>query len=79
MDTKQQPDNIKHPPHYTQGSIECIDAIEQVVAHYPPDMAYHVGCILKYLWRAPHKGTFVQDLKKAHWYLERALETTAEW
>ncbi|MFZ9654656.1 MAG: DUF3310 domain-containing protein [Limnohabitans sp.] len=50
-----------------------------MVAHYPPAMAYHVGCILKYLWRAPHKGSFAQDLKKAHWYLERALETTGEW
>ena len=49
--TEKQPDIIKHPPHYTQGSIECIDAIEQVVAHYPASMAYHIGCAMKYLWQ----------------------------
>jgi hypothetical protein len=28
-DVKQ--DDINHPSHYTQGSIECIDAIAEVV------------------------------------------------
>ena len=77
--SKKQPESVAHPPHYTHGAIECIDAIEQVVSHYPPAVAYHIGCAMKYLWRAPHKGSAPTDLKKAHWYLERALEVMGEW
>lgn len=71
-------DIVNHPPHYTSGSIECIDVIEQVVQHYPPHVAYHIGCAIKYLWRAPLKGSAVTDLRKAVWYINRALEAMNE-
>jgi hypothetical protein len=71
-------DPVNHPPHYRQGGIECIDVIDQVVAHYPPAVAYHIGNALKYLWRAPHKGASVADLQKARWYIDRALEVMGE-
>jgi hypothetical protein len=68
-------DPVNHPSHYTAGSIEVIDFIEQVVKHYPPEVGYHIGNALKYLSRAPLKGNLKQDLCKAGWYVERA--TTA--
>jgi hypothetical protein len=71
-------DPVNHPPHYRQGGIECIDAIEQVISHYPPAVAYHIGNALKYLWRAPHKGSAATDLQKARWYIDRALEVMGE-
>ena len=33
-----------------------------------------MGQCLKYLWRFRLKGTPIQDLEKAAWYLERLME-----
>jgi hypothetical protein len=66
-------DPVKRPRHYTRGEIEVIDFIEQVVKDYPPEIAHHIGCILKYVARAPHKGKMQEDLEKAEWYLKRAI------
>lgn len=71
-------DPINHPPHYKTGDIECIDAIEQVIRTYPPHVGYHIGNVMKYVWRAPLKGSTATDLRKAAWYLQRALEVMNE-
>ena len=64
---------IYKPFHYTQDNIEVIEFIEQVVQHYPPTEAYHIGNAIKYIARAPHKGSYIEDLEKAENYLHRAL------
>jgi len=61
-------DLINHPPHYTKGKIEVIDFIAD------QDMGYLDGNIIKYVARHRHKGTPVDDLKKAKWYLEKLIE-----
>lgn len=58
---------INHPQHYNQG-IEAIDYIE---SH---NMDFNIGNVIKYITRAKHKGTELQDLKKASWYLNREIE-----
>ena len=65
--------DIYKPNHYTNNEIEVIHFIEQVVQHYPPTEAYHIGNVLKYIARAPHKGNYIKDLEKAENYLHRAL------
>jgi hypothetical protein len=67
-----QPDLVNHPPHYTDGSIECIDAIE---AQLTPEefRGYLKGSIAKYNWRERHKGG-TESLKKARFYLNRIIE-----
>jgi hypothetical protein len=60
-------DLVNHPPHYTQGKIEVIDAIEDW------DLPYHLGNAVKYIARCRYKGTYRQDLEKAIWYLTREL------
>lgn len=67
-------DMVNHPPHYTQGKVEIIDIIEQLVKDYRPEEAYLIGAAVKYISRAPYKGTKSQDLKKANWYLRRVIE-----
>ena len=65
------PDLINQPPHYRQGEIECIDAIEAALT--PEEFrGYCKGNAIKYIWRERHKG---QDssLAKAAWYLARLL------
>lgn len=61
---------VDHPPHYTAGGIECIDAIESALG---PDgfAAYCRGNAIKYAWRAGLKGSAAQDLAKGAWYLAR--------
>jgi len=66
-------DMVNHPPHYNQGEVECIDAIRSALGE-EGFKAYCRGNAMKYIWRAPHKGTFKQDMDKAAWYLARAGE-----
>ena len=68
-------DQVNHPSHYKQGRVEAIEVIEDVVAGAPDAVTgYSVGQTLKYLLRAWHKGNAVQDLQKAAWYLNRAIQ-----
>lgn len=65
--TAPAPDLVNQPPHYTTGGIETIDFIRA------KQLDYCLGNVVKYITRAPHKGNEVQDLKKARWYLDRAI------
>jgi hypothetical protein len=60
-------DMVNHPPHYTFGNLEVIDVIEDW------KLNYRMGNAVKYIARAEHKGTKVEDLKKAIWYLQREI------
>jgi Protein of unknwon function (DUF3310) len=66
-------DMVNSPSHYTQGSIECIDAIAEVVKHLDGMEAMCTGNAIKYLWRWRHKNG-VEDLKKAVWYIQRMID-----
>jgi hypothetical protein len=61
-------DMVNHPPHYKAGGIETIDFIEA------KELGYNLGNVVKYITRADHKGNKLEDLKKAQWYLNRAIE-----
>jgi hypothetical protein len=61
-------DMVNHPPHYKAGGIETIDFIEAKA------LGYHLGNVVKYVTRSDHKGNKLEDLKKAQWYLNRAIE-----
>ena len=59
-------DPINHPQHYQHPSgVECI----QITEH----MSFLMGNAIKYIWRADHKGSPINDLRKAIWYLEREI------
>ena len=68
MKKKSKPEMVNHPAHYNTGKIEVIDAIEDW------GLDFHAGNVVKYIARAKHKGTFIQDLRKASWYLSRRIE-----
>lgn len=74
-----EPDMVNTPPHYKQYSFEPIDIITEVVKEYPPEIGFHIGTTLKYLFRSPFKGKQEEDLQKAEYYLQRAnKELTGE-
>ena len=71
-DDIKEDDLVNHPAHYTDGSIECIEAIE---AQLTPEeyRGYLKGNVAKYVWREKHKGG-IQSLEKAQWYLTRIID-----
>lgn len=67
-------EQVNHPAHYNQSSVECIDAIEAAVEGLDPKEAFCAGTAIKYLWRFKHKGKPVEDLQKAIWYINRLID-----
>lgn len=63
-------DKVNHPKHYNFGNIEVIDIIEDA------GMAegFCLGNALKYILRAKHKQNYLDDLKKAKWYLDYLIK-----
>lgn len=75
-------DSINHPSHYNNhpSGVECITITEH--------MNFNVGNAVKYLWRAGLKTgasnaksyeaakneQYLEDLKKARWYIDREIE-----
>ena len=62
-------DTVNHPKHYTghKADVECIMFTELL-----PSLAANA---FKYVWRCDDKGSQTEDLKKALWYLNRAIES----
>jgi hypothetical protein len=60
-------DLINHPPHYTKFPVEVIEITE--------NLDFCRGNAVKYLCRAglKSKDTELEDLRKAQWYVERAI------
>lgn len=73
MSQPNEKEMVNHPNHYqSAGGVECIDVM---LALFGPK-AVSTFCVLnafKYLWRCDKKNNKVQDLKKAKWYIEKAL------
>lgn len=66
-------DKVNKPEHYTYGQYECIDVLEDVLRDCTGQEAFCIGNVIKYLWRYKRKNG-LQDLEKAKWYLEKAIE-----
>jgi hypothetical protein len=66
-------EEVTKPKHYNKGSIEAMDAIFTAVQGLPPDEAYTIGNVIKYVWRYDMKGGKT-DLLKASYYLNKTLE-----
>lgn len=67
-------DMVNHPPHYTQGEIECIEAIKYInnKLHTEGYEGYCLGNFIKYIWRCNYKNGW-EDIDKAIFYLNELL------
>ena len=72
VELSNAPDNVNHPEHYTQGGIECIDALAAATINLQGLEAVCTANAIKYLWRWKGKNG-VEDLKKAKWYIDRLI------
>ena len=69
-------DPVNSPSHYTRGSQEAIDIIEEAIQDAPnPKVGLLQGQVLKYLLRLWLKGNSKQDAEKAQWYLTRLIDS----
>ena len=63
---------VNHPDHYMRNNIEAIDIIEAMNMGYD----FCIGNVIKYVYRAgkKDKSKELEDLRKANWYLSRAIQ-----
>ena len=64
-------DNINHPSHYG-GMDNPYEAIKVIDAWR---LNFSLGNCIKYICRAGWKGSKLEDLKKARWYLDREINS----
>ena len=69
-------ETVNHPAHYG-GEDNPYETIKVLQAWLSPEQfeGFLLGNAVKYISRAGKKGDRVEDLKKAVWYLERALRS----
>lgn len=62
-------DAVNHPSHYNSGKFEVAEVIEDW------NLDFRLGNAVKYIARAGKKdpAKYVEDLKKAIWYVNRAI------
>ena len=67
---------VNSPPHYTRGTQEAIDIIEEAIQDAPDVKSGMLqGQVLKYLLRLWLKDDPKQDAEKARWYLNRLIDS----
>ncbi len=73
-DECEEVNDVNHPSHYIDGGIETIDFIEA------KELGFHLGNAVKYITHAGKKDSdrFIQDLEKARWYLDRAIQNDGD-
>ena len=72
-DKEPNVDMVNHPSHYTQGGIECIDALKAATVSKTGIEAVCTANAIKYLWRYEEKNG-IEDVKKARWYINRLIK-----
>ena len=69
-------DSVNSPAHYTRGSQEAIDIIEEAIQDAPSvKQGMLQAQVLKYLLRLWLKDNSRQDAEKARWYLNRLIDS----
>ncbi|HCH9337627.1 TPA: DUF3310 domain-containing protein, partial [Salmonella enterica] len=66
--SEERNDVVNHPKHYTDSEhgIECIELTRE--------LSFNYGNCLKYVWRQGKKDEALQEVEKALWYYNDALE-----
>ncbi len=67
-------ETVNHPTHYG-GADDPYEAIKVIEAW---KLGFNLGNTVKYISRAEKKGSALEDLKKAAWYLAREIENRSK-
>tara|TARA_R110000868_G_scaffold153065_4_gene378390 strand:+ start:341 stop:730 length:390 start_codon:yes stop_codon:yes gene_type:complete len=63
-------DLVNHPKHYG-GADNVYEAIKVIEDWH---LGFNLGNAVKYISRAGRKDSYLQDIKKAAWYLQREIQ-----
>ena len=72
-ENERKHNNVHSPSHYMHGKKETIDVIRDCMEN-DEYHGYLKGNVLKYVSRYKFKGEPLEDLQKAHWYLNRLIQ-----
>lgn len=72
MSTKIK-NRVEHPTHYNQGKIEAIDAMLEAFGKTEVISFCKINAF-KYIWRGTAKDNYLEDMKKASWYINKVIE-----
>ena len=76
LDFSALEDRVNSPSHYTQGTQEAIDIIEEAIDAAPSNKTAMLQAqVLKYMLRLWHKDNPSEDARKAQWYLNRLVDS----
>ena len=64
---------VNSPAHYSQGNIECIDAMISAYGVEEVRTFCKINAF-KYLWRLGRKDDEIQEIGKISWYLNKYME-----
>lgn len=73
----EEKEMVSHPSHYNKDGIECLDVIKAFFGI----AAFEDFCLcnaLKYIMRCHEKGKYLEDIKKAKFYLEQIVSIYEE-
>lgn len=62
----QTTDMVEHPKHYEDGPFECIELTERY--------SCCLSNAIRYVYRHKNKWNPIEDLHKANWYVDRAIQ-----
>ena len=68
---------VTKPKHYTQGSIECVDAIAAMIGKDRMQDFYR-SQVVKYIWRMMDKGDPLKDAMKAEWFIKQLITSLSK-
>lgn len=68
-DTEKTPEAVNHPAHY--GGQDNPYEVIKVITNW--SLGFCLGNTIKYIARAGKKGSALEDLKKARWYLDHEI------
>lgn len=66
-------ESVNHPDHYNQNGVECLDVIKAAIGTNGLRQ-FMIGNAIKYLFRAEHKGQYLEDMKKARFYIDETIK-----
>jgi len=69
---KPAPEMVDHPAHY--GGANNPYEVIKVLYAWGLDKSFCLGNAIKYIARHEHKGSALEDLKKARWYLDEHIK-----
>ena len=72
-ENERKHNNVDSPSHYKHGKKETIEVIRDCMTN-DEYHGYLKGNVLKYVSRYKFKGEPLEDLQKAHWYLNRLIK-----